>query len=217
MGEIEINYGEQTIIIHSDIHLYGDAASENLAKEFSEEIETMWNEVEGFISLDERNYNLRFRIIPYYSPQLSAEEVISNTNPRNNYFRVENFSPINISWVDGLGSNTGYMLIDNLYLGSTTAAHEYGHTLGLAHPQNLILIGKGRPGIMYPRGTLVDPEFQYDPNKQPGEVGGTIHPIHRRVNLEDIENLGLEKLIYQKKNYIGNFSSVFHPKHVKPI
>ena len=62
-------------------------------------------------------------------------------------------------WV---GCNTGYFKLENLYKGSTTAAHEYGHTLGLQHPADLDLRGKGIPGIMYPRGTLVDPQFQYD-------------------------------------------------------
>ena len=83
-------------------------------------------------------------------------------NPRNNFFRIEEFATGNISFTDGIGSNSGYFKLENLYKGSTTAAHEYGHTIGLEHPVILDIRGKGQPGIMYPRGTLVDPQFQYD-------------------------------------------------------
>lgn len=47
-------------------------------------------------------------------------------------------------------------------VGSSTEAHEFGHSLGLwpgtkkGHPKENLL-GKGQPGIMYPRGTIVDP------------------------------------------------------------
>lgn len=217
MGEIELNKEEQLITIYSDFFLYGDLASENLAKEFALEIETLWNEPEGIIEIDDTRLQVIFRMKGIFSPNLSIEDVLSNTNPRNNYYRVEDFSPLNISWVDGINSNTGYMFIDNLYSGSTTGAHEYGHSIGLDHPENLIIIGQGRPGIMYPRGTLVDPEFQYDSNVQPGEKGGTLHPIYRRVLHNDIESLKLPLLIENKQTYIGKFTSQYHPKHVKPV
>lgn len=216
MGELEVNKEEQNITIYSDFYLYGDLATEALAIEFSKEIESLWNEPEAIIEYDNTKYEVRFKMNGFYAPNLSVGDVLSNTNPRNNYYRVEDFSPLNISWVDGIGSNTGYMFIENLYRGSTTGAHEYGHSLGLDHPENLVIIGKGRPGIMYPRGTLVDPEFQYDPNVKPGEKGGTVHPMYRRVLQNDIENLNLPQLIEKKAKYIGKFTSQFHPKHVKP-
>lgn len=216
MGELEVLGQEKKVKIHSDIILYGDLATNELSKQFCDEIETLWNEIEGSIEFENEIYLVEFKINPFFNPELKPEEVNFNTNPRNNYFRVEDFSPLNISWVDGLNSNTGYLLIDNLYAGSTTGSHEYGHTLGLDHPKDLVLIGKGRPGIMYPRGTLVDPEFQYDPNKQPGEVGGTLHPMHRRVTQIDIELLQIHDLMKKNQKYIGKFSSVFHPKHIKP-
>lgn len=217
MGEVEIDKTEKYITIYSDIFLYGDLATEFLAKEFTEEINHLWNEPEAIIEIGDSFFKVQFKMNHNFKPKLTVEEVISNTNPRNNYFRVEDFSPLNISWVDGIGSNTGYMFIENLYSGSTTGAHEYGHTLGLEHPENLIIIGQGRPGIMYPRGTLVDPEFQYDPNIKPGEKGGTIHPMHRRVLQKDIESLNLPLLIEKKQTYIGKFSSQYHPKHIKPV
>ena len=140
-------------------------------------------------------------------------DVIQNLDPRINYFRIENFAFGNISFVDGLGCNTGYFKLENLYKGSTTAAHEYGHTLGLDHPKDLDLRGKGTPGIMYPRGTLVDPQFQYDPSKPAGVTGGTMHPMYRKVNQKDIDDLQLNKLIKESSKIIGNFTNIYHWKH----
>jgi hypothetical protein len=216
MGELEILSSEKIIKIHADIILYGDLATEDLTVQFCDEIETLWNEVEGSVEYDNDTYLVNFSIKPIFKPNLEVLEVSYNTNPRSNYFRVEDYSPLNISWVDGLNSNTGYMLIDNLYSGSTTGAHEFGHTMGLDHPKDLVYIGKGRPSIMYPRGTLVDPEFQYDPAKQPGEAGGTVHPMHRRVLQREIEFLNLPSLLANNQKMIGKFSSVYHPKHIKP-
>ena len=117
----------------------------------------------------------------------------------------------NISFVDGLGCNSGYFKLENLYKGSTTAAHEYGHTLGLDHPDELDIRGKGVPGIMYPRGTLVDPEFQYEPDKTAGTKGGTLHPIYRKVLRQDIELLNPGKLLFENNiAVIGEFTSIWH-------
>ena len=138
--------------------------------------------------------------------------MISNTDPRNNYFRIETQAPGNISFVDGLGCNTGWLLLANLLQDSTTAAHEYGHTLGLAHPQQLDLRGRGAPGIMYPRGTLTDPPYQYDPAVPAGEKGGTLNPRFRRVLPQDIEALQLHRLRFSSggRALVGAFSSCWH-------
>jgi hypothetical protein len=101
-----------------------------------------------------------------------------------------------------------------LYVGSTTAAHEYGHTLGLDHPADLDYRGRGVPGIMYPRGTLVDPQFQYDPSRPAGVTGGTMHPMYRKVFAEDIANLKLDRLRFSNaKAIVGEFTNVFHLNH----
>ena len=141
---------------------------------------------------------------------------MDNTNSKNNYLRIKEYSANDISFVDGLNSNTGYFKLANLLNNSTTAAHEFGHTLGLDHPEILDIRGSGVPGIMYPRGSLVDPRFQYDPNIAAGQKGGTINPFHRKVLQQDIDNLQLHKLNFSKngKAVVGAFTSVWHQKHL---
>jgi len=214
MGTAEVLTSAKTITICSHIITYGNAADAIITEQIREEIETMWNEPQARIPFNHDRYLVRFRITAEHKPLIEQEEILANDNPRNNYFRIEEFAHGNISFVDGLGCNTGYFKLENLYKGSTTAAHEYGHTLGLKHPENLDLRGQGVPGIMYPRGTLVDPQFQYDPSKPAGVTGGTMHPIHRKVKQEDVDLLNIAKLDFSDDiAIIGEFSSVWHPDH----
>ncbi len=214
MGTAEID--NQQIVICSHIITYGNAADAALTEMMRDEIETMWNEPRGSLQLDGLTVDIRFRITALFQPTVTDIDIYQNLDPRNNYFRVEEFAQGNISFVDGLGCNTGYFKLENLYKGSTTAAHEYGHTIGLDHPEDLDLRGKGIPGIMYPRGTLVDPAYQYDPEKPAGTNGGTMYPIYRKVLQDDIQNLKLHRLDFMNgKAVLGDFTSVWHPNHAE--
>ncbi len=65
---------------------------------------------------------------------------------------------------------------------------------------------------MYPRGTLVDPQYQWNPSARPGEFGGTLKPDKRVVTLEDIAMLGLDQLDYdwQGRARLGGLTNVYH-------
>ncbi len=214
MGEVEIK--QHSVIIHSVIFFYGGAATDALSFEIAKDIADHWNEPGAMITIRGRNCNVYFDIEGIWASSLTPEMVFENTNPRNNYFRIEAFAGGNISFVDGLGSNTGYFKLDNLLNHSTTAAHEYGHTLGLDHPEILDIRGGGVPGIMYPRGTIVDPPFQYSPVARPLEPGGTINPFTRKVLQKDIEALRINRLRFSNEGFavLGEFSSVWHEAHV---
>lgn len=213
MGSAEIE--KSSVIIYSHIITYGNAATPQLTEMIRDEIETMWNEPGGSLLLDSSMFKVIFRISAYYKPDIQDIDIYQNLDPRNNYFRIEEFAHGNISFVDGLGCNSGYFKLENLYKGSTTAAHEYGHTLGLEHPEQLDIRGKGIPGIMYPRGTLVDPQYQYEADKPAGAKGGTLHPMYRKVLQADIDNLKLHKLSFaNNKAILGEFTNIWHPDHV---
>ncbi|MEZ5047817.1 MAG: peptidase M10 [Chitinophagaceae bacterium] len=217
MGIIEIDHHALQIHLKSTLFLYGNALSEIIRANMEDEINTMWNEVRGIIWLNHEPYLLQFEVDVHLHQNITPTDIAANTNPQYNYFRIEDFAHGNISFVDGLGCNTGYFLSENLYINSTTAAHEYGHTLGLPHPEILDIRGQGIPGIMYPRGTIVDAIYQYDEKALPGAKGGTLYPIHRRVLQKDIDDLHIDAHIIRKNMVIGQFSSVYHAAHVPTV
>jgi hypothetical protein len=212
MGEAEIISNK--VVIHSHIITYGNAANDVVTERIRTEIENMWNQPAGTITIKGSVFRVVFHITAEVHKEVPELEVLQNTDSRINYFRIEEFVNGNISFVDGIGCNTGHFKLENLYEGSTTAAHEYGHTLGLEHPEDIDLRGKGVPGIMYPRGTLVDPQFQYDPSKPAGVTGGTMHPMYRRVSQKDIDLIRLNRLSFKNgKAIVGGFTNVYHWPH----
>lgn len=217
MGEAEFNKRTHQLIIHSVFFFYGEAASDAIATQIANDISRHWNEPKGEVVMRNDVYKIIFQIEGKYTPDLKPEAVWYNDNPRFNFFRIEEYAMDNISFVDSIGSNTGYFKLENLIQTSTTAAHEYGHTIGLVHPKVLDIRGKGVPGIMYPRGTISDPQFQYDHRAEPGKPGGTLNPHYRKVLETDIEDLKLHKLFFTHENRatVGEFSSLYHQKHIQ--
>jgi len=219
MGEAELITASHKLVIRSTLYFYGDAADKDLAIRIAEEIGYHWNEPKASVKIRHNWYEVCFEIEGQHVPDLPPATVWHNTNPRFNFFRIEEFSLHDISFVDGLGSNTGYFKLGNLPRHSTTAAHEYGHTLGLDHPKLLDIRGEGQPGMMYPRGTLCDPTFQYDPAAPAGGPGGTLNPFTRKVLADDIERLRLHRLSFDRQGLgvLGDFSSLYHQKHLKEV
>ena len=218
MGEAELIIHTRQLIIRSTFYLYGDAASSELAQQLAEDIALHWNEPKGRIQYKKEWFEVKFNIDAIYEPDLDPEKVWYNDNPQLNFFRIEEYVMGDISFVDGLNCNTGYFKLSNLLQTSTTAAHEYGHTIGLDHPDDLDIRGIQTPAIMYPRGTISDPHFQYDPNAVAGKTGGTLDPKHRKVTQSDIDALRLHRLSFSDKGLavVGGFSSIYHEKHSPP-
>ena len=215
MGIVEIN--NNTISIFANLYFYGYAANEILSKQIADDINNQWTLQNGKANINGETYLFAMNVTGFYSPSIRQTDVNENTNPLNNYFRIEEYAEGNISFVDGINSNTGYFKLDNVLHHSTTAAHEFGHTLGLVHPNILDIRGHGLPGVMHPRGTVCDAQYQYDPNAQPLAPGGTMNPQYRKVLQQNIDDLFLQKLHFNKngKAVIGDFTSEWHYAHVQ--
>jgi hypothetical protein len=211
---------KKQILITSRLVIYGTKATYKLAKQIAYNIMWHWNKPKATVVIQNITYIVVFKVKPYYYPGLTADMLKANRNQQHFFVRVEDdVQGVGVSLVDGVCSNTGYFKLSNIgYQGSTTEAHEYGHTLGLwpgtkdGHPPNLDQRGAGIPGIMYPRGTWVDAKYQYNPLAAAGENGGTIMPDKRRVNQIDIDMLNLSAKNWHNKNKIqlGKLTNKFH-------
>ena len=183
----------------------------------------------NFDASETRNqYDIGDKILSAISDTKSlSAEINSNTDYRNNYIRVEKNTSQGVSYYDATGSNTGVFMLDNVKnANSTTESHEYGHGLGLiagtpdGHPLNLDLRGNGQPGIMYPRGTLVDAGYTYSPTSgastlsSTGQGLNTLNPEKRKVTQSDIDALGLDKLKFNASGQatIGTLTNQYHKK-----
>jgi len=126
MGEVELQPNNNLLIIHAVIIVYGDAANDSLAFQIATDIEKFWNDAEGKSAIrdgwfSKKIYDVRFNITGKFDRELKPQIVFENTNPRNNYFRIEEFAIGDISFVDGLNSNTGYFKLQTIIDNYTTA------------------------------------------------------------------------------------------------
>src|SRR5690606_17161344 len=113
MGEVEIDNSSNQVFIRSTIITYGNHADENVSKDIAEEIETMWNEPAAYITIQKNNLRVVFRVNWKYNPHITPGEIYSDVNPQNNFFRIEDFAPGNISFVDDINCNSGFFLKEN--------------------------------------------------------------------------------------------------------
>lgn len=214
------NQQNNTVTLSAKLIFYGAQATEELAKKIESEIRDMYHEPEAFITLNEETYAVRMAI-DY--EVVSFEEVLplayKNTNFRYNFIRLETQNHVTRSFMGfGLGDNVGHWITSDNLGESTTAAHEFGHALGLDHPERVDFRGAGNPGIMAPRGTLVDAHLQWNPLVAAGEYGGTLNPLHRRVQAYEIEAI-FNGLVFDDNGYaeIGYLSNVLFSENGYPL
>lgn len=218
MSAVAIIKPESTqISIEAELVFYGKYASDELGQKIVAEINQMWNEPNAKINIGSTIYDVVFEVkyLCLSNPEVLLK-VSNNTDYAVNFIRIENKNVAERSMMGfGLGENSGHWLITDQLGDSTTAAHEFGHALGLPHPDQLDFRFTGMPPIMAPRGTIVDADFQWNPLAEPGAVGGTMRPIFRRVranevlevlkdlNPDNMANLKIGKLTNQLFDEIG--------------
>lgn len=188
-GVAVIDEKNHTVTIQMKFVFYGSKASGKVARSAGDEIVNQYNGAKGKVTIDGKTYNVRMQVSYTVVSESKAKGMAKdNTDARLNFVRVEvNNTAQNRSFFE-IGGNSGFFnTADNLGT-STTAPHEVGHGFGLVHSP-LDQRGGGQPDIMAARGTLVDPEYQYDPHAAAGAAGGTINPATRQVTQGNITTM----------------------------
>ncbi|MBK9933731.1 MAG: hypothetical protein IPP05_06195 [Cytophagaceae bacterium] len=201
--------GKKSLVIEAHLALYGSLASQEVGERIVSEINRMWNQPKAAIEVDGTLFDIVFHIdFGVYSQNDTLKMFSENNSHRVNFIRIEEKNVAERSMMGfGLGENSGHWLITDQLGDSTTAAHEFGHALGLPHPDELDCRNSGNPPIMAPRGTIVDADFQWNPLAEPGMTGGTMRPIHRRVRAYEVLNVVKDKILGTTDSFtIGKLS-----------
>ncbi len=209
------NWGESTIQrsaiaslsgnqvdINAHIYFYGSKATTAIAQAATSEINTMWN-APGKASYAGIEWGVKFNVTQSVVTEQEARNLAaSNSSRKNNFVRIEANNSDGVSYME-IGKNFGHWCTKDRLGSSTTAAHEFGHGIGMVHTART-LYGQ-QPGIMAFRGTLVDAKYTYDPSQ--GDSKFTItDPQYKKFQpfanyLKDSQK---EELVKQKKAEFTN-------------
>jgi len=214
-------FDSNQIEIVSKLYLYGSEATEQIGTNIIDEINRMYNEPQALIQLGDQKMTVIFKAT---FELIRVEDVVAlarkNRDFQNNFIRIESKNLLTRSFMGfGLGDNVGHWLTSDQLGVSTTAAHEFGHGLGLDHPLKTDYRGTNAPPpIMAPRGSLVDPQYQWSPLAKPGEFGGTMNPIHRKVTIQEIQ-LIIDGVSFNRieNNLIGRISNTLFNETGNPV
>jgi len=192
-GVVALNDDEQSLTISSHIYFYGTGVDEDLAFKITDEINTLWNGPEAQVTINNQNYDVKVKVTAEIVSLAEAKNLAEKNNSTlYNFVRVESETSAATSVMD-VSENHGLWSLQNDLGNSTTAAHEYGHSLGLRHIsiQDNDWRGRGNPGIMGYKGMKVDSHLQ--------GTDGLFDKTKRQVTKVNIAQLKLEELEYNSE------------------
>jgi RHS repeat-associated protein len=223
-AEVAINRVNRTITVSASMVFYGDGASRKLAKQTARDVQNLWNEGAHSVMINGVSYVVKFKFQCSSDLNPTQQDMSTNRDIRKNFIRVESGNNAGVSR-HSYGGNDGYFLLKNIARKGTTAeAHDMSHGWGLwPSPNDLGRSlngdprGQGEPGIIYPRGTIVDPQFQWNSTAAAGAPGGALNPDKRKVLQSDVDVLGLTSLIFNSnvRTNLGRLTNNYHPSEVQ--
>ena len=216
-----LNHNSRELLISAKLYFYGNESSDDLARRIVQEINEMYNQPNVATERDKQHYQVRFEV-KYelvYGDAL-VQLAIHNQDFTANFIRLEKQNYTTRSFMGfGLGDNAGHWITSDNLGTSTTAAHEFGHGLGLDHPPYTDLRDLlTAPPIMAPRGTWVQPPYQWSPEVAAGEYGGTLNPSHRKVSAAEVSEV-VENLAFSSSGvaFIGKLSNTLFDEMGNPL
>jgi len=180
------DHTHKVITARSHLFLYGEV-DDQLAQQIAREINEVWNEGEHQVLMGQVKYDFVFEVSTSVTTLEKARELSELQDPINNFIRIlaGPNEHLTVSFIVGHTNSGVWLLSDQLGL-AKTAAHEYGHTLGLEHPEGESY--EGIPRIMLTR--------YYDPN---------LDLRQRKVLAIDIQELGINEATATLGNYKTTF------------
>jgi hypothetical protein len=125
----------KTLTVRSHFYFYG-LIDETLSKNVAQEINDVWNAHHHQIILNKVSYKLLFKITASVVDIDEARDISYLSNPINNFVRIIEKANTSITSSFMVGhTNSGVWLLSGQLGVNKTAAHEYGHSLGLDHPE----------------------------------------------------------------------------------
>lgn len=199
------------IKVQAQINIYGNLATSQLAEAITNEINTVWNQQHYQVIRSDGRYDVRFQIKVVAMTLLKAQRNWDqNQSPYYNYIRIikEPNANITSSFIVG-NTNSGIWMLSHALGSSTTAAHEFGHSIGLNHPEDGPV--SGQPGIMVTNYYPVDKSYWIDPNAEEGSEDSKLDLRKRKVLDSDMANFKLENLEFnsQQQAQLGSARFVF--------
>ncbi len=217
-GEPVFDEKNKTVTINSTFLVYGSGAKD-YAKQFANNVKEMWNAAGGKITVDGKEYTAKFNISYTVASEGTAKELASgNKDPKLNFVRIETVNdPSNVGKGDTKGGSNSFFIntkqLDEK--GSTTSAHEYGHSLGLDGHTSTDNYMSGQPDIMTTKATLVDKEFSTNPpTPSPnGQQGYRLDTQYRKVLQNNLDGININRASVGKvDNLIYNSNGTINYK-----
>ena len=203
----EVVYDEKTGVatVTAKLYFYGGAANSELSGKIAAGIASQWNGAHASIDYKGKQYKVKFKIFYETVTEKEAFKLANdNTSAKNNFIRVENGPEGDSSYTlsDGrYGGGNSFWFNTKDDLGSTTtAAHEFGHGLGLSHPEKDLSNETSRPDIMIPRQTPYG-KFWSIKNKGGKRV---VNPNARRVTPQNVDDAYMENFGNNKYATVRN-------------
>jgi len=187
-GEIVYNKKDGVATVYAKLYFYGSKASSKLSQQIVTGIASQWNGAHASINYRGKDYKVRFRISYETISTEKAEQLMKeNKSARNNFVRVEsggNKSSFTVTSTQTGGGNSFWFNTKDDLAHTTTPAHEFGHGLGLEHPEETLDKSTSRPHIMIPRQTPYGSKWSI----QNANGKRVVNPNSRRVTKENVND-----------------------------